>query len=65
MDGLAVDIPGKKGDLYTVTVVYTSNYFQIQQAFQIYMRSCIPGEIASSDGLTCTYCEAGTYSFQS
>ena len=63
INGLAVDIPGKKGDLFTITVDYESDYFQIQQSFQVYMRSCIPGEIASSGGLKCTYCEAGTYSF--
>ena len=63
INGLGVDVPGKSGTLYSVIVTYSSDYFFQTQTFQIYMRGCIPGEIANADQTQCTFCGAGTYSF--
>lgn len=61
--GLAVDIEGKRGNAFTAQVEYVSTYYFQSQKFQVLIRDCIPGEIRSVDGLQCTLCEPGTYSF--
>lgn len=57
-----IQLSGREGETVVVRVVYQSPLITQEYSFQAVLRSCVVGEINSTDTGLCTPCPAGKYS---
>lgn len=62
INGIAVDLPSKEGDVGALQIVYQSSRYTQDVNSTIRFRGCVPGEVADTVNSLCTLCSINTFS---